>query len=420
MFTLRNTASSQWNDRLNNRPKTNFRWWFAVALWVLLLISYIDRTNISIAGPEMVKDGVVTTNALALANSLFLFTYGLSNIFGGYLSDRFGPRKIALFALIWWSLMTLFTGFVWSSLSLIFFRILLGLGEGMHWPLNSKWVKEWFPSHERARANMFWEFGLTVGPIITGPFVTWLILSTGTWKSPFIVMALIGIIAVVPITWIVAKDQPEESRFVSSQELAYIQTGRKDESASKQVSIGEVLRKTDFWLLLVNWSGMATVFYGILFWLPSYLIKVRHLSLHLTGFWYMLPYILMTVCIILTAFASDRLMKRSIFAGIGTIVAGVGLFLGTHADNLVLAMILISISSAMNGVVLPTIWSSLQRMFPSHNVGTGAGLLNGLENIIAAIGTYILGVSFTIGFAYLIIFALIGGISGLILAKRGY
>jgi sugar phosphate permease len=285
MSTLRNSASSRWNDRSKSHQQTNFRWWFAVALWVLLLISYIDRTNISIAGPVMVKNGVVTIDALALANSLFLFTYGLSNIFGGYLSDRFGPRKIALFALIWWSLMTLFTGFVWSSLALIFSRILLGLGEGMHWPLNSKWVKEWFPSHERARANMLWEFGLTTGPIITGPFVTWLILSTGAWKSPFIVMALVGIIAIAPIIWIVAKDRPEESRFVSSQELAYIQAGRKDESASTQVSVGEVLSKTDFWLLLINWSGMATVFYGILFWLPSYLIKVRHLSLHMTGFW---------------------------------------------------------------------------------------------------------------------------------------
>jgi sugar phosphate permease len=420
MSTLRDQASSKWNDRSKSLKQTNFRWWFAVALWVLLLISYIDRTTISIAGPEMVKDGVVAENALALANSLFLFMYGLSNILGGYLGDRFGPRKIALFALIRWSLMTLFTGFVWSSLALIFSRILLGLGEGMHWPLNSKWVKEWFPSHERARANMFWEFGLTMGPIITGPFVTWLILSTGTWKTPFIVMAVIGIIIMAPVIWIVAKDRPEESRFVSSEELSYIQSGRKDESASKQVGVGEVLRKTDFWLLLINWSGMATVFYGILFWLPSYLMKVRHLSLHLTGFWYMLPYLLMTVCIILTAFASDRLMKRSIFAGIGTIIAGVGLFLGTHTDNLVLAMVLISISSAMNGVVLPTVWSSLQRMFPSQNVGIGAGLLNGLENIIAAVGTYILGISFTVGFSYLIIFALIGGVSGLILAKRGY
>ncbi|UOF91983.1 MFS transporter [Fodinisporobacter ferrooxydans] len=412
-------------SELNNRPvitqtKTNFRWWFSVALWVLLLVSYIDRTNISIAGPSMIKDGVVTPAALALANSLFLFMYGLSNIFGGFLSDRFGPRKIALVALTWWSLMTLFTGVIWSSAALILSRVLLGLGEGMHWPLNSKWVKSWFPAHERARANMFWEFGLTMGPIITGPLVTWLIISTGTWKTPFILLALIGIIIMLPIIWKIAKDRPEESKYVSKEELAYIQAGRQDEVTGSVVSVGEVLRKWDFWLLLINWSGMATVFYGILFWLPSYLMKVRHLSLHMTGFWYMLPYILMTICIILTAFASDKLMKRSIFASIGTFIAGIGLFLGTHSGNLVLAMILISISSAMNGVVLPTIWSSLQRMFPSQNVGAGAGLLNGLENIIAAVGTYILGISFSIGFPYLIIFALIGGISGLILAKRGY
>ncbi|HHY67524.1 MFS transporter [Kyrpidia sp.] len=405
-----------------DRPTTRFRWWFAIALWILLLISYIDRTNISIAGPEMVKNGVVTAAALALANSLFLFSYGLANIFGGYLGDRLGPRKVALIALVWWSVMTLFTGAVWSSVALVLSRVLLGLGEGMHWPMNSKWVKTWFPPAERARANMFWEFGLTVGPIITGPLVTWLILSSGSWRVPFYVMGIIGLVIVVPLIWWVAKDRPEQSRFVSESEVAYIRAGAEaeTETVGESVTIGDVLRKGDFWLLLINWSGMATVFYGITFWLPNYLIKVRHIDLHMTGFWYMLPYILMTLFMIITALTSDKLMKRSIFAGIGTLIAGLGLWLGTRAADLTLAMILISISAAMNGVVLPTIWSSLQRMFPSRNVGIGAGLLNGLENIIAAVGTYILGISFAIGFPYLIIFAFVGGISGLVLTKRGY
>lgn len=401
------------------KSSTHFRWWFAVALWLLLLISYIDRTNISIAAPFMVNHGVVTAAALALGNSLFLIMYGVSNIFGGYLSDKYGAQKIALVALTWWSLMTLFTGFVWSSLSLIGSRVLLGLGEGMHWPLNSKWVKTWFPAHERARANMFWNFGLSMGPIITGPLVTWMILSSGTWRTPFIVFSLIGLVIMIPLVVLVAKNTPQESRFVSTKELAYIQSDTTEDVA-ETVKVSDVLKKSDFWLLLINWSGMATIFYGILFWLPSYLIEVRHLSVTMTGIWYMMPYILMTVCIVGTSFFSDKLMKRAIFAAFGTLIAGLGLFLGTHVSNIVLAMTLISISSAMNGVILPTIWSSLQRMFPSKKVGAGAGLLNGLENIISAIGTFILGVSFNLGFTYLIAFAVIGGVSGLILAKKGY
>jgi sugar phosphate permease len=402
--------------------QTNFRWWFAVVLWFLLLVSYVDRTNISITGPLMVKDHVVTDAGLALANSLFLFMYGLSNIFGGYLGDRFGPRKVAVIALSWWSLMTLFTGVIWSTVALVLSRVLLGLGEGMHWPMNSKWVKEWFPPRERARANMFWEFGLTMGPIITGPFITWMVLSSGSWRMPFIVLFFVGIVVMLPLVWWIAKDKPEESHFVSATEIAYIRSGAKEEQAEASLSAttGEVFRKADFWLLLLNWSGMATVFYGILFWLPKYLLNVRHISLHNTGIWYMLPYILMTVCLIVTAVLSDRWMKRSIFAGIGTLIAALGLFLGTHASSLTVAMILISISSAMNGVVLPTIWSALQKMFPSKSVGVGAGYLNGLQNIISAIGTYILGISFAVGFPYLIIFAIVGGISGLILAARGY
>lgn len=413
-------AGSVYDNRLKRiTASTNFRWWFAVALWFLLLISYIDRTNISIAGPLMVSNGVVTVAALALGNSLFLIMYGVSNIFGGYLSDRYGAQKIALIALTWWSLMTLLCGFVWSSLSLVFSRVLLGLGEGMHWPLNSKWVKSWFPAHERARANMFWNFGLSMGPIITGPLVTWMILASGTWRTPFIVFALLGLFLMVPLILFVAKDRPSDSKFVSKEELAYIQSDQAEE-VSETIKISQVLKKSDFWLLLINWSGMATIFYGILFWLPTYLINVRHISVSMTGVWYMMPYILMTLCIIGTSFFSDKIMKRAIFSAVGTLIAGLGLLIGTHVDNIVLAMTLISISSAMNGVILPTVWSSLQRMFPSKSVGAGAGLLNGLENIISAVGTFILGVSFSIGFSYLIIFALIGGLSGLVLARKGY
>jgi sugar phosphate permease len=397
----------------------NFRWWFAVALWLLLLISYIDRTNISIAGPFMIQNGVVTASALAVGNSLFLVAYGLSNIAGGFLSDKFGAQKIALFALTWWSVMTLFCGFVWSSVSLVFTRVLLGLGEGMHWPLNSKWVKTWFPSHERARANMFWNFGLSMGPIITGPLVTWMILSSGSWRTPFIFFALLGLVVMVPLVVVVAKDHPKQSRFVSEKELNYIQSD-KAEDVPETMEMSQVFKKMDFWLLLLNWSGMATIFYGILFWLPTYLIEVRHVSVTMTGFWYMLPYVLMTLCVILTSFFSDKIMKRAIFAAVGTFIAGLGLLIGTHVSNIVLAMILISISSAMNGVILPTVWSSLQRMFPNKSVGSGAGMLNGLENIISAIGTFILGISFTVGFSYLVIFALLGGLSGLILARKGY
>lgn len=397
----------------------NFRWWFAVALWLLLLISYIDRTNISIAGPVMIQNGVVTAAALALGNSLFLVMYGVSNIAGGLLSDKFGAQKIALIALVWWSVMTLLCGFVWSSMSLVFSRVLLGLGEGMHWPLNSKWVKTWFPSHERARANMFWNFGLSMGPIITGPLVTWMILSSGSWRTPFIFFALLGLVVMVPLILIVAKNNPAQSRFVSEKELDYIQSD-KAEDVPETMNMAQVFKKPDFWLLLINWSGMATIFYGILFWLPTYLIEVRHVSVTMTGVWYMLPYVLMTLCIILTSFFSDKIMKRAIFAAVGTFVAGFGLLIGTHVSNIVLAMILISISSAMNGVILPTVWSSLQRMFPRKSVGSGAGMLNGLENIISAIGTFILGISFTVGFSYLVIFAMIGGLSGLILARKGY
>ena len=37
-------------------------------------------------------------------------------------------------------------------------RLLLGVGEAMHWPMQSKFVKNWFPPGERGKANSLWLF----------------------------------------------------------------------------------------------------------------------------------------------------------------------------------------------------------------------------------------------------------------------
>ena len=52
-------------------------------------------------------------------------------------------------------------------------RGMLGLGEGMHYPVQMKFVKNWFPPLERGKANSVWQFSLFVGPAIAMPFFAW-------------------------------------------------------------------------------------------------------------------------------------------------------------------------------------------------------------------------------------------------------
>jgi MFS family permease len=61
---------------------------------LLTLITFIDRTNISIVAPNVMKEFGFTKTQMGLVFSAFAIAYSLGQIPGGWLSDNFGPRKV--------------------------------------------------------------------------------------------------------------------------------------------------------------------------------------------------------------------------------------------------------------------------------------------------------------------------------------
>lgn len=116
-----------------------------VILLVTLLVAYLDRVNIAVlvADDNFLMDMGIKGNAVAMGSlmSLFLATYALSNFFLSPLGDRFGARKVMSVAIILWALSCLWGGLVSTFTGMIVARLILGLGEGMHWPMQMKYVK---------------------------------------------------------------------------------------------------------------------------------------------------------------------------------------------------------------------------------------------------------------------------------------
>ena len=91
-------------------------------------------------------------------------------------------------------------------LRICFCKLILGVGEGMHWPMQSAFVKNWFPPNERGKANGAWLIGLMVGPAMAMPFFTWIISSWG-WRPSFFVLASLGLIPLF-LLWFFVKTIP--------------------------------------------------------------------------------------------------------------------------------------------------------------------------------------------------------------------
>ena len=98
-----------------------------LVLWLVFFVAYMDRINFSIAVPFITKElGLMPTQVGAIMSAFFV-GYGLCQIFGGILADKFGPRKTMTLALCWWSVFTIFTGMTGGFLSLLVVRALFGM-----------------------------------------------------------------------------------------------------------------------------------------------------------------------------------------------------------------------------------------------------------------------------------------------------
>src|ERR1035437_3403183 len=121
------------------------RW--VLIFWMFLMgaISFLDRVNIAIAGQAVQKDFHISNAQLGYVFSAFVIGYALFQVPGGRLADRFGPRAVITFSVLWWSLFTTFTALVPTGLGVslwnqVAVRFLLGVGEAVVYPASNRLI----------------------------------------------------------------------------------------------------------------------------------------------------------------------------------------------------------------------------------------------------------------------------------------
>src|SRR6516162_4634098 len=157
--------------------------WRQVGLTLLvgLFVAYLDRTNLSVALPQLSKDlgfageGFATTSSLAL--TIFLIGYAFANVFGGIFTYRLDPKKVVVVTFLFWSLATVVVGVTSSVTMLLACRLALGVMEGIYWPQQSRFARAWFAPQERTLANSVIQYygqyaALAVGFLVLTPIYT--------------------------------------------------------------------------------------------------------------------------------------------------------------------------------------------------------------------------------------------------------
>jgi sugar phosphate permease len=398
-----------------------------VILFITLVIAYLDRVNTSVlaADPAFLKDMGIEGNAKAigLLMSIFLAFYAVANAVLGPLGDLLGPRKMILAAILIWGIAMCVGGLATSFSALLVARVVLGIGEGLHWPMQMKLVKNWFPPLERGKANSAWLLGLMVGPAVAMPFFTWIIGHIG-WRPTYFVLAALALIPLVLIAFLTT-DHPHENRWANRKEVDYIQSALRIEAMQETERGGNstfqgyklVLTNYRYWLLVVFYLASASVYWGTIAWLPSYFKVALGFSWQNMGYWSSLPYALGAISIVLFGYLTDRFKKKLLFAGLSLLIPAIFIYLSTVITHPAGAALCISFGISGVALGLPANWSILQSIVPGKALASGAGLLNGIAMAASTVAPMVIGYfidltgKFTAGLMYLVVLAVIGTIA---------
>jgi ACS family D-galactonate transporter-like MFS transporter len=377
---------------------------FLLALSVL--INYIDRSNLSIAA-ELIKHEIhITDFQLGTLLSAFFWTYALMQIPAGWLVDRFDVKWVFAAGFLLWSASTAVTGLLHGFAALLIIRVILGLGESVAFPSCGKVLGTHFKESRRGFANAMLMVGLALGPAL-GMWVGGRAVGRFGWRPFFLVLGLAAFLW-LPLwaAWMPRRrDEPSRS---DAHRAGYL----------------DIIAQRSAWGTCVGQASINYFLYFLVTWLPSYLQRGRHLSLHdvanAGG--------LLFVASAISSAVTGKLSDRWIHAGASPTLVRKGLMLFGHigigiclaitvlaSGRLFTAMLVLT--GAFLGISVCNSWAISQMLAGPRMVGRWIGVQNFVGNLGGAIAPILTGFlldrthSFYWPFVITAVVAWIGGVS---------
>lgn len=322
----------------------------------------------------------------------FFYGYIITQIPGGYLAGRLGPKWLLGFGVLGTVIFTLLTPVAadWGSGYLIAVRVIEGIGEGVTFPAMYTMWAAWAPPLERSRLLTISYIGAQLGTVIALP-LSGQICFYLDWTYVFYLFGAVGLVWFV--LWaVLVSNSPNDHPRISEQERLYIVSSLKNElsTSADHIPWRSIVTSVPLWAIVVAHFSYNWTFYTLLTLLPTYMKDVLGFSIQQNGMLSALPYIGCAILAVLSGQVADYLREtrncptvrvRKAFSFVGMI--GPAIFLvaaGYTGCNYTLAVTFLTISSSLGGVSASGFNINHLDIAPSY-----AGILLGITNSFATI-----------------------------------
>jgi MFS family permease len=382
------------SGRHTTGPSGSYKWWVVFMLWFVCFFNYADRQSIFAVFPKLKEEFGFDTVALGIIGSAFMWVYALGAPAAGLICDRFRRKDLILGGCLFWSFVTVTTGWCSKFWHFVTVRALEGFGETFYFPASMSLVSDYHGRNTRSRALSFHQSSVYLGTILGSWVGAWFAEHVG-WRYGFFLFGGLGMVLAAALYRFLREPPRGSADAAPSEGHAHLASGPGALSVGATLAV--VFRSPAVPLLMLAFVGanfVATIF---LAWTPTFLVEkfaFKLASAGLSGTVFI--HLASAASVPLAGLAADRLTRR--FAGGRMLIQALGLLVGAgfvvlvgrtpDKTTLILAMTAFGLCK---GFYDSGIFASLFDAIEPRARGTAAGLMNTVGWAGGALGPVFVG-----------------------------
>jgi ACS family tartrate transporter-like MFS transporter len=383
-----------------DRARKKAFWHLLPLCFLCYVLSYVDRTNISIAKLTMKADLPWFTNAVFGDGSGWFFPgYVVLAIPGALIVEKWSARKLITGSMFVWGTIACAIAFIATPFQFYALRFLLGVAEAGFFPGMLVYLTHWFPSSDRARATatliIATPVSQIISPKISGAMLGLSSLGLKGWQWMFIYWGLPAVVLGLLVLFLLP-DRPRDARWLTSDERealeAELDRDRLIRSSKGKIGVLEALGHPKVLLLALAYFLAVSANYGLEFFLPTILKDWYNLPLKRITSILMIPPAAALVGQLFAGWHSDLRKERRLHTVIPLLIGATMLLLASRsAGNLALAVTFFVIAAAGIKSYQPSFWALPPLLLSEAAAAGSIGFINAIGNLGGAFGSSMMG-----------------------------
>lgn len=358
---------------------------------------YATRTTMPLLMPKVAEVKHYSKSDSGTILSSFFWGYCLTQIFGGYLSDKLGGQKIIFISSIFWSIITiamptffeLSSYFTLSLPFIVFVRILNGAMQGVYFPAMMSITSQNLSESERGNFFSLLTSGSAFGTLATG-FIGTFLLDYFGWSYVFQVIGFMGLSWALLLRYYTISSERIRVINISASNLC------QKNGSNSVVPWLKLLSSHNLWACFTAQACEMNCFFVLLSWLPTYFNETfPHQKIYLVN---ILPWAMVPPCTIMAKYLTENLLAkkykltnvRKIVQAICFIIQSLSLIIVIQTRNFTLSLISMSVVIGMTGFHSAGVTVNPQDLSPNFS-GSVFGLMNTFGATVGFLGVYLAG-----------------------------